>query len=1001
MADVVKSIGATGRDYSTIALWEAALNGAAGGSGNNAIGELYDDSTFSTSSSTVIWDTTPDNITLRAASGHEQDGTEDGAGATVSYTGTSRAIDFRPGTSGAESRVEGFRLLGTHSGGTLPIELLSLRFSTSTVLRVHNMFICYVYDASSTGGTNAIANGQSNSVVTNTIAVGARNGTGYALYDNAANATVLNCTLLRAARAYSGTATADNAVIKNCVGFDTSSEDFLTYGTPVTANNNASEDATAPGTSAVTGITPSSCFVDLTAGTLDLHLSSTSTAISKLGADLGTTPTGIDYDIDGQQRSEWWDIGADHRPPVIKSIGTSSRDYSTIALWEADHAGASGGAGNHAIGELYDDSDFVFGLQSFNDATPDYITLRTASGHEHDGTRDGAGVTLITTNGGNSFTLAGGSKKRHWLSGFRMELNGTGNYASTGVFCNNGYSAEIYNIIIFGDYASRANTNQIPYGIFMGTTVANAGSIVNCCFARLYNPHANTLNGRGIYGNYPDNMYICNNTIYDCGEGTWLGSSMSSLTMRNNISVGCANTDFIENTSSTGKVTSHNISSDTSAPDSVGSTSITGVSASSLLSDLTPGTIDFHLLNGSTSADGAGYDMGTTPAGIEYDIDLEARPSGNWDIGADQYIGASGVSGTLAAIAPAAESTFAGAVSVSGSVASTAPSTESTFAGAVLIASSVVVTAPAADSSFNVAVLASATLESTAPSSTSSFTVTVVTGVSGSMASVAPSAESSLTVAVLVAGTADSLAPAATSNLEADVLVSSSLGATAPNADATFDVDVAVAGTVDSTAPSAVSTFTTSVVSGVAANMAAIAPAAESVFAVEVPVASSMAAVAPAATSALETSVAITGTVSSVAPPAAVMLYVGSPPIGATFASTSGSATSSFAASVIVGADMNSTAGAASALFDVAVPVGVTLESVAPNATSSLEGAVLLTGTMDVVAPAAIARFFQTTPDLVGKLELVVPYERRNFMVLDDRPAFVIPYDQRQFVIQD
>ena len=44
MATITKSIGTTARDYSTITLWEAALGGAAGGAGNDAIGECYDDS---------------------------------------------------------------------------------------------------------------------------------------------------------------------------------------------------------------------------------------------------------------------------------------------------------------------------------------------------------------------------------------------------------------------------------------------------------------------------------------------------------------------------------------------------------------------------------------------------------------------------------------------------------------------------------------------------------------------------------------------------------------------------------------------------------------------------------------------------------------------------------------------------------------------------------------------------------------------------------------------
>ena len=45
---------------------------------------------------------------------------------------------------------------------------------------------------------------------------------------------------------------------------------------------------------------------------------------------------------------------------VTKSIGTSSRDYSTIAAWEADLDSSSiYSSGDDAVGELYNDSVFV------------------------------------------------------------------------------------------------------------------------------------------------------------------------------------------------------------------------------------------------------------------------------------------------------------------------------------------------------------------------------------------------------------------------------------------------------------------------------------------------------------------------------------------------------------------------------------------------------------------------------------------------------------------
>ena len=55
MATVTKSIGTSSRDYSTIALWEADLDESSiYSSGDTAVGECYNDTTFSISGSTDI-----------------------------------------------------------------------------------------------------------------------------------------------------------------------------------------------------------------------------------------------------------------------------------------------------------------------------------------------------------------------------------------------------------------------------------------------------------------------------------------------------------------------------------------------------------------------------------------------------------------------------------------------------------------------------------------------------------------------------------------------------------------------------------------------------------------------------------------------------------------------------------------------------------------------------------------------------------------------------------
>ena len=84
-------------------------------------------------------------------------------------------------------------------------------------------------------------------------------------------------------------------------------------------------------------------------------------------------------------------------PTITKSIGTNSRDYSTISAWEADLAnGAVYSSGDEAVGECYNDSVFD---ESFNidDTGPAYglssITLKANSSDKHDGP-EGSGVKV-------------------------------------------------------------------------------------------------------------------------------------------------------------------------------------------------------------------------------------------------------------------------------------------------------------------------------------------------------------------------------------------------------------------------------------------------------------------------------------------------------------------------------------------------------------------------------------------------------------------------------
>ena len=104
------------------------------------------------------------------------------------------------------------------------------------------------------------------------------------------------------------------AEIKNCIAADTTATsgtagDFLAS----TQSYNLSSDATASGTGSLTNKAAADQFVSVVVGSEDLHLKSGADAIDA-GTDLGTTPTGVNIDIDGRDRDaqgDTWDMGAD------------------------------------------------------------------------------------------------------------------------------------------------------------------------------------------------------------------------------------------------------------------------------------------------------------------------------------------------------------------------------------------------------------------------------------------------------------------------------------------------------------------------------------------------------------------------------------------------------------------------------------------------------------------------------------------------------------------
>ena len=355
MADVVKTIGTTSRDYTTITAWEADLDdGVIYSSGDNAYGECYDDSAFD--EQVLINGGGSIGLAarfLRGAAGERHDGTA-GTGARIVKTSADDYIvagDIAPTyvewleidgggnaiatiTGGSKSLIERQLIVHDTSIGTnnaLGINLASQSTTNQTFVGNRNI----VYDIECTNATYVSYGMVNNSSVASTSHVHCNN-------------TVHNITHTAAGSGY-GMGFRDTAgeIERNNISTDSTTADYVfsSYSN-ATVEYNLSSDATASGTGSLTNKTAANQFVSTTGGSEDLHLKSGADAIAA-GTDTGTTDV-AEIDIDGYDvdaGGDLWDMGADQFG-VSADVSPDSTDLalSTAAaslVYEADIAPGS------------------------------------------------------------------------------------------------------------------------------------------------------------------------------------------------------------------------------------------------------------------------------------------------------------------------------------------------------------------------------------------------------------------------------------------------------------------------------------------------------------------------------------------------------------------------------------------------------------------------------------------------------------------------------------
>jgi hypothetical protein len=147
--------------------------------------------------------------------------------------------------------------------------------------------------------------------------------------------------------------------------------------------------------------------------------------------------------------------------------------------------------------------------------------------------------------------------------------------------------------------------------------------------------------GQGIYvedaGSPATEIY--NNTVYNIDSNIGIGFSDATNNgiVKNNLVISPTGGDCY----SVGNATVLTNGSS----DATGSVGLQSLTTSEFVS-VVIGSEDFHLVNGATSID-VGTDLGTTPSGVEIDIDMRNRDAegDTWDLGADENVSGGGGGG--------------------------------------------------------------------------------------------------------------------------------------------------------------------------------------------------------------------------------------------------------------------------------------------------------------------------------------------------------------------
>ena len=356
---------------------------------------------------------------------------------------------------------------------------------------------------------------------------------------------------------------------------------------------------------------------------------------------------------------------------VTKTIGTSSRDYSTISAWEADLSdGDIYSDGDDAVGTMYADSTFTGNTTTINGGTSiggsagqdlASVKLTVHADSRHDGTAESGALLKPTSGSGHGVGIIRidvDNVTVEWLDISLDSLDSTNSNKAI-VLTGTNDDCILRNMLIHDKDGNPGSAAGIAIHVIGAGASSDTLSILNNIIYNIVETGNDTAQGINT-NQWAGISNIYNNTIYNIdAEGTtkeaWgivYGNVASAVVnLKNNLvakMVADGATDheraYEKFSGSSTENASNNLSDDTvttadyKAPgsDSLQDKTLAEISFVST----TGGSEDLHIDSGSDCVD-AGVDLGTTN-GVNIDINGRDRDGegDTWDIGAHELVGA-------------------------------------------------------------------------------------------------------------------------------------------------------------------------------------------------------------------------------------------------------------------------------------------------------------------------------------------------------------------------